>query len=288
MVRARLQRAADRGPVRGVTVAPEPERLAALRRDFPNFAHVSTFIQAHLALCRSTSEAVLRLPPILLSGPPGIGKSLYASSLGELLGTAVTEVQVSTLSADFSLGGLDASYESAKPGLVWEALDNESISPLIVLDELDKLPTRNDGALGCLYRLLERHSAKRFADQALLLPVDASHILWIATCNDPEAVEVALRSRFHVIEVKPPTTDQRASTVRSVHQALLRDSEWSSAFDGCLSASVIDRLGNMDPRSVRQALELAYAKAAMAGRRRIEVKDLESLQAPSKRAIGFV
>jgi ATP-dependent Lon protease len=225
---------------------------------------------------------------MLLSGPPGVGKTLYATSLGELLETPVVETQVSTLSADFSLGGLDSSYESAKPGVVWDALDGETMSPMIVLDELDKLPPRSDGALGCLYRLLERHSAKRFADQAILLPVDASHIQWIATCNDPDAVEPALRSRFHLIEIRPPTAEQRAATVCSVNKALLRDSVWASAFDGRLSSSVIERLGDLSPRLVRQTLELAYARAALAGRRRIEVKDLEGLRTTFKRAIGFV
>jgi ATP-dependent Lon protease len=259
-----------------------------LHRDFPNFEKATSFVQAQLALCRCTQEQLLQLPPLLLAGPPGIGKTFYAAMLARVLGLPITEVQVSTLSADFSLGGLDASYESAKPGVIWNALQSETMSPLVVLDELDKLPSHAGGALGCLYGLLERHSARRFCDQALLLPVDASWISWMATCNDLEAIEPALRSRFHVIEVQPPTAVQRAAMVSSVHRALLCESSWAGAFDQDLSRAVIARLGDLSPRAVRRTLELAYAKAALAGRRRIEPIDVDAVPGLQRRGIGFV
>jgi len=44
-----------------------------------------------------------------------------------------------------------------------------------MLDEIDKIPP-SSAAAGCLYALLERHIAKRFCDEALRLPVDASYV----------------------------------------------------------------------------------------------------------------
>lgn len=199
MVQSRLRRACQQGPLRTVRVAPEPQLLEVLDADFPNFSAVTSIVKGHLALCRCASEHVLRLTPMLLWGPPGVGKSLYLKRLGQLLGLPVTELQVATLSATFSLGGLDSSYASSKPGLVWNALEGDCMSPLIVLVEIEKLPPAHTGALGCLYSLLERHSARRFRDEAVPLPIDASYICWMSTCNDLDAIEPALRSRFHLI-----------------------------------------------------------------------------------------
>ncbi|WP_162911134.1 AAA family ATPase [Azohydromonas sediminis] len=288
MTLQRLTRARQLGSQRVVATVPAPEVLADLDRRFPNFAEVTELVRMHLSLCRLAVEPVLRLPPLLLDGPPGIGKTVFARQLCAALGVPLIPLSVSTLSADFSLAGLDASYASAKPGVVWDALDQPCMSPMVLLDELDKLPSRADSGLGCLYALLERHSAKEFIDEALRLPIDASHLLWIATCNDADAVEPALRSRFQHVRVKEPTREQLWAVIQSVHEGLRRESEWAIAFDERLDEGVVARLASMSPRQMRQALEIAHAKAACQGRRRVQLADLPDLREPRRRAVGFI
>ena len=162
------------------------------------------------------------------------------------------------------------------------------MAPIVLLDELDKPPPGRDFALGSLYPLLERHTARRFVDQALLLPVNAAHILWLATCNDVELVEPALRSRFEVIEVQAPTAAQMPAVIASVQQQLMDESDWSGAFDHRLDAGVMTALEAQTPREVRRVLEDAYAHAACAGRKVLTVADIEKPRNGTTRSIGFV
>lgn len=288
MTYQRLTRAKQLGSRRVVATAPAPDVLEPLDRRFPNFGDVTQLVRMHLSLCRLAPEPVLRLPPVLLEGPPGVGKTVYARQLCSALGLPLTLVSVSTLSADFSLAGLDASYASSKPGVIWDALDQPCISPMVLLDELDKPPSRADGGLGCLYSLLERHSAREFVDEALRLPVDASHMLWIATCNDPNAVEPALRSRFQHIRVPQPTRQQIGAVVSSVYESLRHEFDWALAFDQDLDPSVVAKLTGMSPRQMRRALEAGHARAAWQGRRRVRPEDLPDLREPERRCIGFI
>jgi len=249
---------------------------------------VTSLMQRHLALCQRNPDRVLRLPPMLLTGEPGVGKTAYARQLAHLLGAPMVDVTVSALSAGFSLAGLDASYESAKPGHIWHALDADCMSPVVLLDEIDKPPRDDLAMLGSLYPLLERHTARRFADQALLLPVDASYITWLATCNDVAGVEPAMRSRFEVVHIEAPSKEQMPLVIASVQRELINENEWAAGFEHELSEGVMSALSAMTPRELRQALEGAYASAAQAERNRITVKDLARSPTQLLRTIGFM
>jgi ATP-dependent Lon protease len=288
MVRARLERARSLGDHRMVAIAPTSDKLMELLANFPNFEPAIRQVQRQLSLCQCTPGRLLQLQPMLIEGAPGIGKTAFANELAKALGVALTRVNVSTLSANFSLAGLDASYESAKPGLIWDALDSPCMSPIVMLDEIDKTPPSSASALGCLYALLERHTARQFCDEALRLPVDASYVVWIATCNDASLVEPALRSRFAITAVQAPTPDQMPAVVASVHKQLLQGRDWASAFDTRLSADVVAKLADMTPRQMHRALEQAYAAAANAGRDRLCADDIPRPVADSKRRLGFL
>src|ERR1051325_6400650 len=61
---------------------PEMERLF---EELPNFTAVLEDIRKHLALCVDSNDSI-ELPPMLLLGEPGIGKTHFARKLAERLG----------------------------------------------------------------------------------------------------------------------------------------------------------------------------------------------------------
>ncbi len=135
---------------------------------------------------------------------------------------------------------------------------------------------------------LSAHTARQFCDESLRLPIDASYVTWIATCNDAGLIEPALRSRFALNVVKAPTREQMSAVVDSVHRHLLDESEWAGAFDNRLGADVVAKLADMTPRQMLRALEQAYAMAANAGRDRLRAEDIPQSTDDAKRRIGFL
>src|SRR3954469_542452 len=57
-----------------------------LFEELPNFTEVLDDIRKHLALCIDSNDSV-EVPPMLLLGEPGIGKTHFARKLSQLLGT---------------------------------------------------------------------------------------------------------------------------------------------------------------------------------------------------------
>lgn len=284
-----LQRASKAGPMRRLGVPRSSHDFQKLRDEFPNFREVLEFAWNRALLAGTAADAGLRLPPLLLDGPPGCGKTAFAERLALWLGVPIARVDMSSMNASFAITGLDAGYSTGKAGMIWNVLQGEYLSPVVLLDEIDKMRALgHDAGSTFLLGLLEPVSASRFEDAFVRLPVDASHVQWIATSNDLSAIEAPLRSRFRVFEVREPRGDECVHVVRSVYRALREREPWARSFPEKLPGAVLDGLLGRTARELWQALEDACAAAVAAGRRELQIQDVPALRSRPKRSIGFV
>lgn len=199
---------------------------------------------------------------------------------------------MASLHTSFTMVGLDAGYGTGRPGALWDALQAECMSPVVILDELDKAGSDDpsDDPTGFLYSVLEPLTARRFLDAAIGLPIDASRVSWIATCNDHRRIHPAILSRFLLVDIDYPSAGQMPAVVASIHRDMMAHSEWAAWFEQTLAREVVHALSMMAPREVRQTLEDAYANAASDGRRCVLPTDVQEVRrrAPVRTPIGFI
>ena len=286
-----LRKAQGLGPVRRLAKAPGPQALRRLMEDFPHFRAVIDLIAQRCSLARVTPGATFSLPPILLTGSPGVGKTAFAEALSMQLAQPIQRVDIAAATAGFDLAGSHESWGGARHGRIWTLLQSETISGVLMLEELDKAGTSNFPILGPLYALLEPVSAQHFRDAYIDVEVDASRIIVVGTCNDAEQVEPALRSRFREIRVPAPERHQIPAIARSVYRVMRSTQSWTTPFSEELPKDVLERLADATPRQLYRALEDAHARAASDGRLHLLPKDI-AIQQPGRdgaaRRIGFV
>lgn len=287
-----FEKIAARGPWRKVEQAPPPAMLDPLYLDYPNFAPVTKLIQQHLCLNRLSEEKFIALPPILLNGPPGVGKTAYCKRLAALLGLRFETIDLSSATTNFALTGLDAGYNSGNPGRIWESLQHDSLSVLWLFDEVDKIMRDGkDGGSDHLLGLLEPVSSRRFVDGCTLLPIDASWICYIATSNYKERIDAPLLSRFEVFDIEAPDASQLRAIVCSIYRDIRKVEPWGALFTPELDSSVIDALHTHTPREIRRRIYRACANAAEQSRTHLLALDIgaatNSHRTPTRR-IGFI
>jgi ATP-dependent Lon protease len=268
----------------------KPSALPAMERLFaelPNFTDVLADIRKHLALCIDSDDSV-ELPPMLLLGEPGIGKTHFARKVAEMLGTGFGFVPMSSLTAGWVLSGASSQWKNAKPGKVFDTfLNGDYANPVIVVDELDK--ASSDGQydpLGALYELLESKTATRFIDEFVELPIDASGAVWLATANDPARIPEPLLDRLTVYEIEAPDAEGARAIALSIYQEIRNSHDWGRRFPEAPSDSALDRLASLGPREMRRALQTAFGTAKLDGRNELSADDIQDGRAKKQR-IGF-
>ena len=202
--------------------APDLVQLLRLREIFPNLEEPLNFIAEHLAVRRANGDDDFRIPPILLIGPPGIGKTYIAHEIARLIGFYPKTINMGSVTASFVLSGSDRKWGQSAPGAVFKTmLDSGDQMPIIVLDEVDKSTSeRHYSPLGPLYHLLDPVMAPRFTDEFLGFEIDTSSITWIATANERSQIPEPLLDRFQCFDIPPPSKAQLQVIVQSMYRGM--------------------------------------------------------------------
>ena len=255
--------------------------------ELPNFTAVLEDIRKQLALCIDSEDAV-ELPPMLLLGAPGIGKTHFARRIAQLLGTGFGFVPMSTLTAGWILGGASSQWKNAKPGKVFETfLNGDYANPVMVVDEIDKASAEGQyDPLGALYSLLELDTAARFVDEFAEVPINASGAVWFATANEAARIPEPILNRMHVYEIEPPDAEGAARIALAIYREIRGAHDWGKRFPEAPGAAVVDKLAALSPREMRRAVQSAFGNAKLAGRAELRPEDIQDGRG-ARRRIGF-
>ncbi len=189
-----------------VTFDNLPLLRETLDMEFPAFSKLTDQVIKSLTASLH-GDGVFRMPPMLLSGAPGIGKTFYCNRLCELIDVPSLVIGLAGSTDNQDLKGLSRSYGTGRPSRVVSQLARQNVAnPLFVLDELDKVSaeSRNGSVTDTLLLMLEKQNSKKYFDEFLCGPVDLSHVNWIATANSTAQLPKPLLSRFKVIELEAP------------------------------------------------------------------------------------
>ncbi|SOC20156.1 ATPase family protein associated with various cellular activities (AAA) [Rhodobacter sp. JA431] len=197
------------------------EIAAALHEDMPWMAPANEGVWH--AMRRSVREGAsgLRIPPLLLDGPPGIGKSHWARRLGALLSTPTTVIEATGENASFGVVGSQRGWGGSCPGrLIETVLQSRIANPVMVVDEVEKAgraTSTNGHAFGlteALLPLLEPMTAQRWSCPYYQVRFDMRWVIWVLTSNDYRLLPEPLLSRCPPIRLRHLTLTDLVAFVR--------------------------------------------------------------------------
>lgn len=273
------------GPARHFALVSENWKMELdnLAEAFPNFAEVIDYLRQQFALSM-LGDGRVHFPPILLTGPAGVGKTYLSQTIAEMVRTGYCEIHMEAEQNGSALCGSSSFWSNTAPGKVFDVLTmNETANPIIVVDEVDKaMKTSTYDPLAGLYSLLEPGTARGFTDLCVGFPVDASAICWILTSNDASKLPLPILSRLKVFDVPAPTVEQTKQIARRVYASLLENSHWGDSFEQTMPDDVVDALGQREPRVIRNTLLSALGNAAIEGLCGLSVRHLHGVLKPHR------
>ena len=287
-LRSTYERMLEKGPDRFQVKPAGLPVMDHLYDEMPNFNEVLDDVRRQLALCEDSRDA-LEITPLLLLGPPGVGKTHFARELSQLLGTGMGFISMSSLTAGWVLSGASSQWKGARPGKVFETLvDGQYANPVMVVDEIDKAGGEHAyDPLGALYSLLEHDTAGSFTDEFAEVPIDASQVIWVATANDARGIPDPILNRMNVYEVLAPDGEAARRIAAKLYAGIRGQHAWGEHFEPEPREDVLERLSELPPREMRRAWMTGFGNAKLAHRQQVLPEDLPYGN-PRRSGIGFV
>ncbi len=181
--------------------------------------HLQTVIDR--LLMPMASYGTVTIPPVLLVGQPGCGKTTLAEELARLLALPSITIDGAGM-ADANVLGVDHRWSTAGAAVHLDLVVQHMLAnPCVIIDELEKVggSTRNGDVQQKLMGLLEPRRAGSFMDTFLSVPVDYSGLNWLFTANSTDGIPAPLLNRLQIIRCPPPKGEHLPSLAPQLLEA---------------------------------------------------------------------
>lgn len=266
------------------------EKVDKLRDNFPNFEEFITSIEDY-SILNQLGDNHFYIPPSLLVGDPGIGKTFFLSELSDTIGIENKMIHMETMSASWLLVGASSQWKDAKPGIVYDnIIKSKYANNIFILDELDKMMKSNYPVDNCLLQLFEKHTAKEFKDEYIPLKLDISKIIWLATANTLSTISDPILSRLQTYKIANPNFNERKKLAQNIYNHMLAENTWGSHFNPIIPDATLDKLCEPSDsiREMKKVLLKAITHSARRNDNVITIEDIISVNTTSKNKIGFM
>ena len=223
--------------------------------------------------------------PLLLTGPPGVGKTTFAQQLSALLGVPSKICSLGNIVDKNYLVGFPRTYANSSPGiLIQNLIGSKCLNPIIVFDELDK--TSKD-IQNIFLALLDGSQNKAWVDTYINRPVDVSQITFVFTCNDKEKLSSPLRDRLLEIEFRHYTKSELSNLIETQLIPTVASSLQINNYT--VASTVIQTLSEEQSlRQIEKSLKLLFTKSYLNNTGAlVEINDCPHPSSKNRSTIGF-
>lgn len=204
-----------------------------------------------------------------LVGPPGVGKTLLAKSIGKALNIPFAEITLGGQNDGEILFGHGYTYSGSQPGLIIKKMVEMGKSRCILyFDELDKTCSKNgpiNEITSILIHLTDPNMNKTFQDrffQGIDFPLDK--VIMIFSYNDASLIDPILLDRLKQININPYTTTDKINIVKTfiineIAESIgLQKEPWINISDELIEFIIDNYTNEAGVRSIKRKIEQIF------------------------------